>query len=432
MDEFAKIYEKSTINLLISDERVKKGNIFIKLTIINQFYPPDYAATGQLIAELVHQVKGNFSELEVFSSQPAYAFKRDDLPRWERLQNISIRRSKSATTGYGRIRSKTLSGIVFFLRAFIHLLVKSSRRQLVLLTTAPPFLPILGYFISRFWSISYVCLLYDVYPDIAINLGVIQQNHWITKAWDRLNCLTWDRSSAIIVLNSTMRDLVIQKCPQVAGKVFIIPNWSDPQEIQPIVPSKNWFAWKYNLVDNFTVLYSGNMGRCHDVETLLDAMILLKDTPIHFAFIGGGDKRKLMQAQVKDLGLANCLFLPYQAKEDLAFSLTACDVSILSIDEQMEGLIAPSKLYSYLAAASPIAAICPGNSYLQQVFAEAGCGQTFRNGDSPGLAAYLYELSQNPELVQKIGQAGREYCIQNYTIEKVANDYLDVFKTIYQ
>ena len=75
--------------------------------------------------------------------------------------------------------------------------------------------------------------------------------------------------------------------------------------------------------------------------------------------------------QVSELGIDSCLFLPYQARENLPFSLTACDVSIVSISEGMEGLVAPSKLYSALASGRPIASICPENSYLNEIFAEA-------------------------------------------------------------
>jgi len=399
----------------------------LQLTIINQFFPPDYAATGQLISELAHQLKGNFSAVEVFSSQPAYAFKRNDLPRWELHPDISIRRSKSAV-GYGRIRGKAVSGVVFFLRAILHLLRYSYRRQLVLLTTAPPFLPLIGLLVSFFCKISYVCLLYDLYPEIAIELKVIGKQHWLTKLWDSCNCLTWKRSAAVIVLNSTMKDRITKKCPEIANKVFIIPNWTDPQEIKPLPKEDNWFAQEHDLVDRFTVMYSGNMGRCHDMETLLGSMKILRNTEIKFVFVGGGDKRKYMQTQLEDSGLSNYLFLPYQPKENLMFSLTACDVSIVSIDERMEGLVAPSKLYSALAAASAIAAICPAHSYLNEIFAEAKCGATFCNGDSKGLATYLHQLSQNPQLVKELGQSGRAYCIENYTSEKVSQDYLDLFE----
>jgi glycosyltransferase involved in cell wall biosynthesis len=421
------LYEIPLYSISGIHKRRKLNNL--QLTILNQFFPPDYAATGQLIGELAYQLKGKFRSVEVFSSQPAYAFERDDLPRWDHQPGLSIRRSKSANASYGRIRGKTVSGVVFFLRAIIHLLRRSDRRQLVLITTAPPFLPFLGYLVSHVCKISYICLLYDLYPDIAIELNVIKKQNLLSKAWNNLNCLTWKKAAAIIVLSSTMKDKIIQKCPQVAHKISVIPNWSNPQEIQPISKSNNWFAKEHGLVDQFTVMYSGNMGRCHDLDTLLYAIVILQNTPIKFVFIGGGDKYKTMQVAIKKLNLQdNCLFLPYQPKENLAFSLTACDLSIVSIDEQMEGLIAPSKLYSCLAAATPIAAICPSHSYLNNVFIEAKCGETFRNGDGKGLAEYIYGLSLNPHLCQKLGQSGRDYCIQKNTLNKVADDYLDLFE----
>lgn len=431
MSTYKKLPDKLSFHPDLSSSSVEKKEIQdIQLTIINQFFPPDYAATGQLIEELAYQLKGNFSAVQVFTTQPSYAFSRDDLPRWEHDRDISIRRSKSAGGGYGRIRGKTVSGVIFFIRAALHLLRTPRRRQLVLLTTAPPFLPLLGYFLSYVCKISYVCLLYDLYPDIAIELDVVKKQHWLTKLWESLNRLTWQKSAAIIVLSSTMKDRIIQKCPKIGDKIFIIPNWSDPIQIAPMPKRNNWFAQEHGLVDRFTVIYSGNMGRCHDMETLLKAMSILRNTQIQFVFIGSGDKEKYLQTSIAELGLTNCLFLPYQSKENLTFSLTAGDLSIVSIDERMEGLVAPSKLYSALASGSPIAAICPAHSYLNQIFTDANCGATFRNGDRKGLAKYIYSLSQNPQLAKELGQSGREYCVEHYTREKVGQDYLKLFKSL--
>jgi glycosyltransferase involved in cell wall biosynthesis len=403
----------------------------VRLKIINQFFPPDYAATGQLIEELAHQLQGSVSSVEVFTSQPGYAFDAKNpphAPRREQFEFLSIHRSHSAQLWQNRIRGKTLTGVLFFLRATVHLLRSSRRRELVLLTTAPPFLPFLGYVVSRFCKISYVCLLYDLYPDIAIELDVIENKSWISKFWDKCNALTWQQAQAIIVLSDTMKDRIVAKQPGIAHKISVIPNWTEPKVIKPIDKSQNWFAKEHGLVEPFTVLYSGNMGRCHDMDTLLDAIMQLKDKPIKFVFIGSGDQRDFVQNKVQQAGVNNCLFLPYQSRENLPFSLTACDVSIVSIAEAMEGLIAPSKLYSALAAGTPVAAICPAHSYLNDVIiAQACCGETFRNGDGEGLAAYLEKLSNNNELVKNLGRSGREYCVNNYSKEKIAQDYLQLF-----
>ena len=401
----------------------------IKLKIINQFFPPDYAATGQLIEELAHNLK-NCGYIEVFTSQPSYAFDRDDSPRIESHESLLVRRSQSARFWPQRIRGKAVAGAIFFVRTALHLLRHADRRGLVLLTTAPPFLPVLGYLLSRVCKIRYVCLLYDLYPDIAIELDVIKKQHWIAKLWDRLNCLTWQRAAAIIVLSESMKARILAKQPGIDGKIAVIPSWVDPEQIVPRPKQDNWFAQEHGLVKPFTVLYSGNMGRCHDMDTLFDAIVRLRDTPIRFVFIGSGEKRKYFQQCVEDTGLNNCLFLPYQSRENLPFSLTACDVSIVSISAGMEGLVAPSKLYSALASGRPIVSICPENSYLNDVFAQANCGITVRNGDGQGLADYLLKLSENPRLTQELGESGREYCRKNYTSEKIAQDYLDLFQSL--
>ncbi len=401
----------------------------LKLKIVNQFFPPDYAATGQLIEELASQLK-EFGAVDVFTSQPSYAFDRDDSPRRETQESLSIRRSDAARFCPDRIRGKAAAGAIFFLRTALHLLRHPQSRELVLLTTAPPFLPLLGYLLSRVCKIRYVCLLYDLYPEIAIELDVIKPQHWIAKLWDRLNCLTWKNAAAIIVLSDTMKDRILAKQPGIEHKITTIPNWADPHQIVPIAKQDNWFAREHDLVEPFTVLYSGNMGRCHDMDTLFEAVVRLQDTPIRFVFIGSGDKRKQFMEHVDKLGVTSCLFLPYQSRENLPFSLTACDVSIVSISEGMEGLVAPSKLYSALASGRPIVGICPQNSYLNEIFAEANCGATIRNGDSEGLAAYLLQLSRDRQATRRLGESGRQYCLKNYTVEKISRDYLKLFRSL--
>jgi glycosyltransferase involved in cell wall biosynthesis len=401
----------------------------IDLKIVNQFFPPDYAATGQLIEELAHNLKV-FGRVDVFTSQPSYAFERDDSPRNEFHNSLSIRRSQSARFWPQRIRGKAVAGAIFFVRTALHLLRHANERGIVVLTTAPPFLPLLGYLLSRVCRIRYVCLLYDLYPDIAIELDVIKPHHWLVKIWERLNCLTWKHAEAIIVLSENMKERIVAKQSDLESKIAIIPSWVDSEQIVPIPKQDNWFAQEHGLVEPFTVLYSGNMGRCHDMDTLFDAIALLRDTPIRFVFIGSGEKRKQFQQSVADVGLTNCLFLPYQSRENLPYSLTACDVSIVSVSEGMEGLVAPSKLYSALASGRPIVSICPENSYLKDVFDRAKCGTTVRNGDAESLAKYLYRLSQNPRLAYELGRSGREYCRDNYTSEKIARDYLELFQSL--
>ncbi|MEB3280959.1 MAG: glycosyltransferase family 4 protein [Lyngbya sp.] len=394
-----------------------------QLLIITQFYPPDYAATGQLIAELAAQLQCLGMRVKIFTGQPGYAFQNSTAPQKEIDRGVHIRRTRSTQIWSKRIRGKALNGLFFCFRAGLHLLKSVNRSQVLLLTTAPPYLTILGYLANLCFGQRYVCLLYDLYPDVAVQLGVVSPNHPLVKFWDWINCKVWKRADSIIVLSSTMKDRITAKCPEIEDKISVIPNWADSNFIKPIEKTENWFAREFNLLEKFTVLYSGNMGRCHDMDTIMEAAVELRDEPIQFVFIGGGAKRETCIKKVRELGLNNCVFLPYQDKAVLPYSLTACDLSLVSVSAGMEGIVAPSKMYGVLAAGRPVAVVCESHSYLRQLLAEAKCGVAFDNGDQTQLAQFIRLLSSDPQLAIRMGHAGRQYLEAKLTPEIIAQQY---------
>lgn len=400
----------------------------LHLSIITQFYPPDYAATGQLIEELASQLSHQGIKVQIFTGQPGYAFQRKSAPSVEHLEKVSIRRSRTTQIWPQRIRGKVISGLLFCLRSGIHLLKDAQRGNVLLITTAPPYLPILGLLANLCFKLPYICLIYDLYPDVAIQLNVVAQKHWLAQLWHGINRAVWERSQQIIVLSPTMKQRILARHPGLTDKISVIHSWADPNKIVPIAKQDNWFAAQHHLTEKFTVLYSGNVGRCHDMETILRTAEQLRHEAIQFVFIGSGAQYQSCVDQAEGLGLNNCLFLPYQDKQTLPYSLTACDLSLVSISSGMEGLVAPSKLYGTLAAGRPVAIICEPHSYLRQMLATADCGQAFTNGDVTGLAQFIRNLAQNSELAAKLGAAGRRYLLTHFTPEIIASQYSRVIK----
>jgi glycosyltransferase involved in cell wall biosynthesis len=423
-----KLFQSAASGLETKNQHSVKTQQSIKLSVITQFFPPDYAATGQLIEELVRHLEQLGIDIEVFTSQPGYAFGTHNAPGVEQAGRVRIQRSRTAQMWPGRIRGKAVNGVLYTLRAALHLLKAGPRNNILLVTTAPPFLPLLGYLAYVLFRIPYVCILYDLYPDIAIALGVVSKQHWLARGWQMLNKRIWRNAKAIIVLSPAMKQQVAASCPQIADKISVIHSWSDPDWIVPIAKQENWFAWKHNLVKKFTVLYSGNLGRCHDMNTILEAARELQDEPIQFVCIGGGAKREELIGQVNQLGLQNFAFLPYQDKQVLPYSLTACDLSLVSVDACTENLVTPSKIYSALASGRPLAVICSQYSYLRQLIAEADCGHAFENGDSHGLAQFIRLLSRDKQLAERMGKAGRQYLRSHFTPKIISKQYLDVLR----
>ena len=422
--------QHNSISTNIKKCNFAKTKQLIKLSLITQFFPPDYAATGQLLEELARHLGHLGVEIEVFTGKPGYAFGTDNAPAREQSGQVRIQRTRATKVWHQRIRGKALGGVLFTLRAALHLIRHARQHNILLVTTAPPFLPVLGYLAHKLFKLPYVCLLYDLYPDIAIALDVIPEHHWIAKFWQMVNRKVWQEASQIIVLSPGMKQRIVDIYPQAANKISIIHSWGDAKKIIPILKQDNWFAREYNTVEQFTVLYSGNMGRCHDIATILEAAKLLRDEPKKFLCFGGGAKRKIIVEEIKKSGLNNFQFLPYQEKSNLPYSLTACDLSLVSMDRDFEGLVAPSKLYPALATGRPVAVICPQHSYLKQLIAEGNCGQSFDNGDSQGLADFIRLLSKNRQLAETMGKAARKYMHSYFTPEVIAKEYLEVLNRV--
>jgi EAL domain-containing protein (putative c-di-GMP-specific phosphodiesterase class I)/glycosyltransferase involved in cell wall biosynthesis/ActR/RegA family two-component response regulator len=397
----------------------------IELSIVTQFYPPDFAATGQFVEELAMRLSERI-QVQVFTGQPGYAYQTADAPQAEIKNGVRVRRSRITPTRK-RI-GRTLSSLLFCARSAFHLMKRENRGDIVLFVSEPPYLQTLGYLANRLFNLPYACLVYDLYPDVAVELGVVPANHWLVRFWNAVNRRVWNRAASIIVPSETMKERITARFPGLGSKITVIHNWADPTWIKPLAKQNNSFAHTHNLVEKFTVLYSGNMGRCHDMNTIIEAARELKDEPVQFVFIGGGPKRKECVKTIEEWGLTNCLFLPYQDKAALPESLTACDLSLVSIDVGMEGLVAPSKFYSAVSSGNPVAVICEPHSYLRQLVSEAHCGAAFNNGDHKGVAGFIRYLMKDGQMKGQMGDSGHRYIASNFTPELISQQYFKVLQ----
>ena len=225
--ETQKDFYSNLIDLNKKKHHSDKTEESIKLSLITQFFPPDYAATGQLIEELTRHLGYLGVEIEVFTGQPGYAFGVKNAPAREQSEQVRIQRTRATQVWYQRIRGKALSGVLFTLRAVLHILRHARRHNFMLETTAPPFLPVLGYLAHKLFKLPYVCILYDLYPDIAIALDVIPKHHPLARFWQFINCKVWQKASQIIVLSPQMKQRVTGICPQAADKISVIHSWGD-------------------------------------------------------------------------------------------------------------------------------------------------------------------------------------------------------------
>ena len=159
-----------------TQDKIETAEYEFRLSIITQFYPPDYAATGQLIQELATQLRSSNIEVSVFTGQPGYAFSQENAPALETVNGVRVKRSRTSRLWSGRITGKAVNGVIFCLRTVLHILRHHRKKDVLLITTAPPFLAVVGYLANLICGVSYVCLVYDLYPDVATEFGLISAN----------------------------------------------------------------------------------------------------------------------------------------------------------------------------------------------------------------------------------------------------------------
>ena len=115
-------------------------------------------------------------------------------------------------------------------------------------------------------------------------------------------------------------------------KIKVISNWADRALISPLPPEENELRKEWIPGDRFVVGYAGNLGRAHDVDTMLAAMTLLQErakkspsdlaAKVMFVFVGGGAQRARLEREALKRGLSNFRLRPYQPKERLGETLS--------------------------------------------------------------------------------------------------------------
>lgn len=372
-------------------------------------------------------------DVDAYTSQPTYqGQEREKLPPEEIHKGVRIRRLWGTQLNKESALGRITNWLSFFVSAFINLLFRSDRDEILLMVSNPPIIQFLGPILNLLRGQEYVLIIYDIYPDMAVNLGFVSSDSWLVRLWNKLDRWLYSRAKRIVVLGEGMKKTVIEKGASDLNrdKIKIIHNWEDPDFIIPRDKSDNSFALENGYEDQLTTLYSGNLGQHHDLETLVEAAKLVENLPIKLVFIGDGAKKSKLQKMVDQYELGNVDFHPYQPKEKLPETLTCADISIVSEDKRAEGLCVSSKLYSSLAAGQAILGLVGKDSDVAHVIENGDCGLRADQGDAEKVAEHLKFWLENENELKGMGENAREHFEENFTLENSVDKYLELLKEV--
>ncbi|QEF99496.1 putative glycosyl transferase [Stieleria maiorica] len=366
-----------------------------RIVFLNRSYWPDIEATGQLLTDLcrglaerfdVHVVCGQPNSPEADSSYLQAGAESRDGVTIHRLTHYQFAKKNP----FGRI----LNLLSFYWSARRFLRRVEWGADVVVSETDPFLMPIAGAEFAKRVGAEHCVYLQDIYPDVAEAVGKVRVPG-IAPLLRRKLRATYKDASRIIVLGRCMRKRLTNAPWGIhRDRIEIVPNWSDCQEIAPIDHRENEFRIRHGLSDAFVVMHSGNMGLTQRLEMLITAAAQPNwPERAKLVLVGNGASRdKLLEHSARlNLPSGRVEFVYYQPRTQLAESLSAADLHVVSMHEKVTGCLCPSKLYGIMAAGRGVLAIADPQTDLCQTIRERDLGWCVRPGSASAIADAVAE-----------------------------------------
>lgn len=412
----------------------------MKLTVLCPHFEPDVAPTGEVMTRIAHELVARGHRLHVVTALPWYRH-HDVEPGWEgsilrheRRSWGSVTRVHPFPTDKRNIPARALAFGGFTAIATVVGALARTRPDAVLAMSPPLTLGLAGWTVARSRGVPFVFNIQDVFPDVAVELGVLK-NPQVIRAASWLERFTYRRADAVTVLSDDLADNVRAKVTaggagagRDPAKVRVIPNFVDTGWIRPAA-TDNAYRRQYGLTGKRVVMYAGNVGLSQSLDLLLDAAAALAhEDDVVFVINGGGAARDDLERKAQ--GLANVRFVDMQPKERLPEVLAAADVHVVPLKRGLARSSVPSKLYSILAAGRPVvASVDPGTEVARTVEA-AGAGVAVPPEDPEAFTKALAWVLDDADRRAELGAAGRRFVERWASPAAVARTYEELFEEL--
>ncbi|MEO6054251.1 MAG: glycosyltransferase family 4 protein [Chthoniobacterales bacterium] len=332
--------------------------------------PPDSSAAGRILMEMATALAHRGWKVDILATRVP-----TDAAVSECVDGVQIQRVKALPfTRKSLLRRAAALASVY--PVFLGKAVRLKKPDVVVSLTDPPLLSVIANILCGYWKVPHVHWAQDVYPETAIQLGVLKEGTLPAQIMKSIAHGALRKAQSIIVIGRCM-----EKFLRAKGMTHLreIPNWTDLSLIYPDENAGEKFRKNHDLSDKFVIFYIGNLGLAHGLEWFLETAALLKERmpDACFVFAGNGPRRAWLIEQIRDRKIENIRVIDSIGKNDLAAAYSAADLHITTLDSRLQGLVVPSKIYAALASGRPCAFIGPAENEAAQVILDAKAGAAF-------------------------------------------------------
>jgi colanic acid biosynthesis glycosyl transferase WcaI len=145
-----------------------------------------------------------------------------------------------------------------------------------------------------------------------------------------------------------------------------------------------------------------------------------------FLFVGGGTGKKAVEQFVAEHGLKNAICLPYQPMAELGSSLSAGDLHVVSLGDEMVGIIHPCKVYGAMAVARPVLYLGPRPSHVSDILEKYDFGFHIAHGDVEGAVKTIGLILTLPrETLASMGMQAQHVLKESLSQKKLCGEFCD-------
>ncbi|HEX2196658.1 MAG TPA: glycosyltransferase family 4 protein [Actinomycetota bacterium] len=404
----------------------------MKLAVVAPHFAPDTAPTGAVVTRVVEELAARGHGIDVVTALPWYREHRiepgyggrlvrhEDTP-WGRVTRVhpfpvddkrDILRRAAAFGGFSVLAGAAAA--------------RGGPVDGVLALSPPLTLGAAGWVAARRRRAPLVFNVQDVFPDVAVELGVIT-NRRVVAAAAALERWCYERADAVTVLSEDLRENVAAKTRD-PSKVKVIPNFVDTAAI---VPSERESSYRreHGLTGKTVVMYAGNVGLSQSLDLMIAAAAALAhEEDVVFVINGAGAARAELERSAR--GLDNVVFVDAQPAERLPEVLAAADVHVVPLKRGLAQASVPSKTYSILAAARPLIASVDAGTEVARIVERSGAGVAVPPDDPEEFTKAIRRFLDAPGEAAAMGEAGRRWVERLPSPTAVAEAYEELFATL--
>lgn len=405
------------------------------LLIFSQVYPPDPASVGQHMADVASEMARRGWRVRVITANRGYDDASVKYSPFEMRDGVEVRRVPLSSFGKKSIALRALAMMLFMVQCLWAGLTTRGVSAL-LVSTSPP---MCGFAAAVAHSLRRIPLIYwvmDLNPDQMIELGKMRANSLAARTLNALQRFVLKRSAHVVALDRFMVERLFRKLTpaqreRLESRMTVMPPWPHEDTLEVVAHEANWFREKHGLNGQFVFMYSGNHGYSTPVTTILQAALQMNQDPadrdILFMFIGGGVGKKEVDQTIEREKPANIRSMPYQPFKDLRYSLSAADVHLVTVGNDVVGVVHPCKIYGAMAVSRPILLVAPDPCHASDTVRTNNAGWHIPHGDVDAAVKVIREIARTPrEELAAMGRRAKGFVDQEMSKDALCGRFCDI------